>query len=114
MTPGDFAIITAIKGLTRQKGFPPSVREVAAAVGIKGAGTMLHALRGARERGYIHFEDGRNRSYAVLVEYEGHRPDIIARIGDDALDALVRNALTEQSKRNGNVTRIPTRLRAVK
>ncbi len=112
MTAGDFAVITAIKGLTRQKGYPPSYAEIARAAGIASRSGVHRALNSLRDQGYIHFEDNRRRSAAVLVEYEGHRPDIIARIGDDALDALVRNAIAEQSKRS-NVTRLPTRLRTV-
>lgn len=99
MTPGEFAVITAIKGLTRQTGYPPSYVEIGRAAGIPSKSGVHRILNSLRDRGCIYFENHRNRSAVVLVEYEGHRPDILARIGDDALDALVRNALAEQAKR---------------
>lgn len=55
-------ILIAILALDGINGYPPTVRELAASVGLKSAGSMLTRLRTMRERGLVSYEDGNPRT----------------------------------------------------
>lgn len=62
---GERDILVAILALDGINGYPPTVRELAASVGLKSAGSMLTRLRTMRERGLVSYEDGNPRTLVV-------------------------------------------------
>lgn len=60
-------VLVAVLALTSLKGYPPTVRELAGAVGLKSAGSMQTRLRSMKSRGVISFDDDCPRTL-VLTE----------------------------------------------
>lgn len=62
ITTKQLAVLAAIERLTTAKGFPPSLRELAAAVGIGSpAGVACH-LTPLQQKGYVTWEQGKERT----------------------------------------------------
>ena len=55
-------IVVSILALTQLRGYPPTIRELAEANGLKSAGSMLMRLRSMRDRGLVSYEDGNPRT----------------------------------------------------
>lgn len=55
-------IVVSILALTQLRGYPPTIRELAEANGLKSAGSMLTRLRSMRDRGLVSYEDGNPRT----------------------------------------------------
>jgi len=70
MTPAQKEVYQAIEYLTKKLGYPPSVREIAAATNRKPTTTQqkLHALKAA---GRVEWEDGRARTIRIVKHREG-------------------------------------------
>ena len=66
-----------------ERGYPPSMREIAAAVGLKSPSTVLFHLRALEEAGYIQREPHRNRAITPLPREgaAGPRPQYIPVVG---------------------------------
>lgn len=62
------AIIRAIRELTQELGFPPTVREIGARVGNRGVGSIHAILLGLREDGILTWEDSRRRTIRIVRE----------------------------------------------
>lgn len=60
------AILKFIREFTTENGYSPSVREVAAAVGLRGYGNTADYLRLMRSRGLVTFTDGSFRTLRVV------------------------------------------------
>ncbi len=58
-----------------ERGYPPSLREIAAAVNLKSASTVLFHLRALEETGYIRREPNRNRAVTPLAAGADHKPE---------------------------------------
>lgn len=58
--------------LTDEKGFPPSLAELAAALGLKNRMTVHQHVAALKKKGLVHWESGLNRSLRVLEEGLGH------------------------------------------
>ncbi len=50
----------------RQKSFPPTVREICAAVGLKSTSTVHMHLKSLEEKGYITFDPAKQRTIALI------------------------------------------------
>ncbi|WP_231516888.1 HTH domain-containing protein [Sporolactobacillus terrae] len=59
-------IIDAIKKLTREQGYPPSVRELADAVNLKSTSTVQRHLEHLKRDGRVDFEHGCPRTLRVI------------------------------------------------
>lgn len=68
---------------TEEQGYPPSMREIAAAVGLKSASTVLFHLRALEETGYIQRAPHRNRAVTLLSPERRHglRPKYVPLVG---------------------------------
>jgi len=51
-----------VVNMVRERGYPPTMREIARALGLKSPSTVLHHLRILEEQGYIEREPARNRA----------------------------------------------------
>ncbi len=74
----DYLVTTA-----EERGYPPSMREIAAAVGLKSASTVLFHLRALEQAGYIQRVPNLNRAVTPLSTEDGRglRPKYIPLVG---------------------------------
>ena len=68
---------------TRESGYPPTVREICHATGLKSPRSVSQHLHSLERKGYIH--RGRDKSRAIRFL---HRPDSLGSAGADAVVAL--------------------------
>lgn len=80
LTYREAAIVDFIKNNVRLKGYPPSVREIGAAVGLKSSSTVHGYLKRLEEKGYIRRDPTKPRA----VELVGGP----ARPGDDDINMV--------------------------
>lgn len=63
-------ILTVIKKFMAEKGYPPTVREIGAIVGLSSPATIHFHLKKLEENGYIKKDDSKNRTLELLVKNE--------------------------------------------
>ncbi|ETB71194.1 transcriptional regulator [Bacillus sp. CPSM8] len=61
-------ILEAIDELTKEKGFPPSVREIGERVGLKSSSTTKGHLDRLRKKGLVDWEEGKTRTLHLLYK----------------------------------------------
>jgi repressor LexA len=66
LTPKQFEILTFIKDSLREKGYPPSVREIGQAVGLSSSSTVHGYLRKLEKKGYLRRDPTKPRAIEVL------------------------------------------------
>lgn len=66
MTPKQAEILAVIKDNLRQKGYPPSVREIGQAVGLSSSSTVHGYLRKLEKKGYLRRDPTKPRAIEVL------------------------------------------------
>ncbi|MFF8790786.1 LexA family protein [Streptomyces sp. NPDC015125] len=66
MTDAQMRIVRALRELTDDAGYPPSIREIAGAVGLS-ASTVAYHLRALEGHGIVTHAPHRSRSYQVLL-----------------------------------------------
>ncbi|MFF9787718.1 MULTISPECIES: LexA family protein [Streptomyces] len=64
VTDGQRRIARVLRELTDEAGYPPSIREIASAVGLS-ASTVAYHLRALERRGIVTHAPHRSRSYQV-------------------------------------------------
>jgi repressor LexA len=62
MTDRQRQVLMAIDSLTRKHGYPPTVREVGTAVGIKSSSTAVQHLLKVQNAGLVEWEQGKSRT----------------------------------------------------
>ena len=82
MTEKDWQILDFIHSQLKEKGFPPSVREICDAVGLSSTATIHARLKKLENLGYIERDQAKNRSMR-LVNYGTDEP---VKIGASAYD----------------------------
>ena len=65
LTPKQQRIYDFIQAFTAQHGYPPSVREIGAAVGLKSPSTVHFHLKGLEEAGVILKAEGKIRHLGI-------------------------------------------------
>ena len=63
-------ILDVIKKTTASKGYPPTVREIGAKVGLSSSATTYFHLKKLEEKGYIKKDSSKNRTIELLVPNE--------------------------------------------
>ena len=63
-------ILDAIKKLIAKNGFPPTVREIGAEIGLSSSATTFFHLKKLMEKGYIKQGNSKNRTLELLVDNE--------------------------------------------
>lgn len=61
-------VLEFIRSSVRDRGYVPSIREIASALGLQSTSTIHHHLTGLAERGLIRWEKGKNRAIQLLDE----------------------------------------------
>ena len=69
LTPKQQQIYDYILSFTSQHGYPPSVREIGAAVGLKSPSTVHFHMKGLEEAGVIVKAEGKTRAITVVGEH---------------------------------------------
>lgn len=77
LTPKQAAILEVIKKNIRQKGYPPSVREIGKAVGLSSSSTVHGYLRKLEEKGYIRRDATKPRAMEVLDDLAKEKTEYI-------------------------------------
>jgi len=77
LTPKQAAILAVIKKSIRQKGYPPSVREIGQAVGLSSSSTVHGYLKKLEEKGYLRRDATKPRAMEVLDGLEGEKVDFV-------------------------------------
>jgi len=86
LTPRQRKILTVIAAHVRDKGYPPSIREIGEAVGLTSPASVAHQLRNLEEKGYLRRDPNRPRAMEVFLpgDHSGHGPESFrgASMGD--------------------------------
>lgn len=77
LTPKQAAILTFIKESIRQKGYPPSVREIGQAVGLSSSSTVHGYLKKLEDKGCLRRDAAKPRAMEVLDDFWGSRVDCV-------------------------------------
>lgn len=64
-------VLKFIVSLSEEHGYPPTLAELATALGLKNRMTVHQHLAALKKKGYVHWEPGLNRSLRVLPEALG-------------------------------------------
>ena len=68
LTPKQSEIFEYLKEEIREKGYPPSIREICKASGLSSTSTVHAHLSNLEKKGYIHREPSKNRSIEILED----------------------------------------------
>ena len=93
------AILDVIQRSVKQRGYPPSMREIGDAVGLASLSSVTHQLNQLELSGYLRRDPNRPRALEILIEVP-HAPEDVAagdsesfqsgiQIGDAAMGPLV-------------------------
>lgn len=74
LTERQLQILTFIRDAVRARGFPPSVREIGDAVGLKSTSSVHYQLATLQERGYLRRDPTLPRAIEVFVPEGQERP----------------------------------------
>ena len=89
LTPRQQRILAHLRDSIEQRGYPPSMREIGAAVGLTSTSSVAHQLRALEQRGLIRKDPKRPRALEVfLPEVMAHRK----AMSGEAPDATVTEA----------------------
>lgn len=87
------AILEVIQRSIQKHGYPPSMREIGDAVGLKSLSSVTHQLGQLELSGYLRRDPGKTRAMEVLVDLPGssteNPADSAPSVGDAAMVPLV-------------------------
>ncbi|WP_149085763.1 MULTISPECIES: transcriptional repressor LexA [Microbacterium] len=95
LSPKQMAILEVIQTSIAQNGYPPSMREIGDAVGLKSLSSVTHQLGQLELSGYLRRDPGKTRAMEVLIDLPGtgtgteNPADVATPVGDAALVPLV-------------------------
>lgn len=88
LTPKQQRIYDFICAFLRQQGYPPSLREISQAVGVRSPSTVKYHLDHLRQAGVIQWDGGKTRSLSLTHQPFG-TPDRIPLLGNVAAGAPI-------------------------
>jgi repressor LexA len=59
-------VLQVVRAGVARRGYPPSIREIGDAVGLKSTSSVAHHLKVLQEKGYLHRDPGRPRTVELL------------------------------------------------
>ena len=83
LTPKQQRIYDFIRTFTRRQGYPPTLREIGQAVGVRSPSTVKYHLDNLRQAGLIQWDGGKTRSLSLPHQSLGE-PDRIPLLGSVA------------------------------
>ncbi|WP_239647452.1 MULTISPECIES: transcriptional repressor LexA [Nocardiopsis] len=72
LTARQQSVLNCIHRYVRQRGYPPSIREIGDAVGLSSPSSVAHQLKVLQRKGYLHRDQ--NRPRAVEIRIPGQPP----------------------------------------
>ncbi|MFE8941065.1 transcriptional repressor LexA [Streptomyces sp. NPDC007872] len=103
LTPRQWSILACLSDTVRDRGYPPSMREVGQAVGLSSTSSVAHQLLVLEDKGFLHRDPQRPRAYALTsraLVLLGANP--LPEPSDAALSARV-----EQAADTASIARVP-------
>jgi repressor LexA len=85
LTKRQSEVLEYIKQVLHTKGYPPTVREICDAVGLKSPATVHAHLRTLEERGYIKRDSSKQRALEIVGD------NVVSFVGNDDLDSQFPN-----------------------
>jgi len=67
LTPRQQRIVQAIRASVDSKGYPPTIREIAAAVGMNGPSGVAYQLRELERKGFLRRDPNSPRALALIT-----------------------------------------------
>jgi len=67
LTPRQQRVLAHIKDSIEKRGYPPSMREIGASVGLTSTSSVAHQLRTLEEKGYLKRDPNRPRALEVFL-----------------------------------------------
>lgn len=93
LSPKQMAILEVIQTSIATQGYPPSMREIGDAVGLKSLSSVTHQLGQLELSGYLRRDPGKTRAMEVLIDLPGvsteNPADVSTPVGDAAMVPLV-------------------------
>ena len=93
LSPKQLAILEVIQTSIAKYGYPPSMREIGDAVGLKSLSSVTHQLGQLELSGYLRRDPGKTRAMEVLIDLPGTNTespaDTNTPVGDAAMVPLV-------------------------
>ncbi|GAA3665749.1 transcriptional repressor LexA [Microbacterium marinilacus] len=87
------AILEVIQRSIQSKGYPPTMREIGDAVGLKSLSSVTHQLGQLELSGYLRRDPGKTRAMEVLIDLPGQAAENldagVPSVGDAAMVPLV-------------------------
>ncbi len=77
LKPREKQILDAIKSEVRKKGYPPTVRGIGQAVGLRSSSTVHGHLKGLEKKGYIRRDPSKPRAVELINDVEFARPEVV-------------------------------------
>lgn len=74
LSPREKKILDHMRDEIRKKGYPPTVREIGASLGIASTSTVHSALKSLEKKGYIRKDPSKRRAVEVLSDTEAGAP----------------------------------------
>ena len=66
LTRGEEQDYILIDDFIKKNGYSPSIREIGTMLGGKSPATVLYHLRNLKEKGFINYIEGKNRTITIL------------------------------------------------
>lgn len=86
-------VLNLIVVLSDEHGYPPTLAELASALGLKNRMTVHQHVAALKKKGLVHWEPGLNRSLRVLAEGFKHCQSLPADLADGAANSLSNSSL---------------------
>lgn len=78
-------VLEVIRAWVTRFGYPPSVREIGAAVGLTSTSSVAHQLRALQRMGYLRRDANKPRAIGVLSDLPDETPFLNERLVEDVL-----------------------------
>lgn len=92
LTATQTAILAVIRETVRDRGYPPSLREIGTAVGLASSSSIAHQLTVLQARGYIVREENRPRALRILDDPTPDPQAVLRATGRDLINASLLTA----------------------
>lgn len=68
LTPRQREVVSAIRRLTRDRGYPPTIRELASEIDVAGPNGVKQHLRSMVRKGWVTWDQGKARTLRLVGE----------------------------------------------
>src|ERR1700753_3634873 len=76
LTSREEQVLQVVRAGVARRGYPPSIREIGDAVGLRSTSSVAYHLKALEKKGYVHRDPGRPRTMELLPP-ESFAPDMV-------------------------------------